>query len=278
VAITPEYFRVIEVALRRGRGFEARDLANGQPVAIVNQWAADRWWPGADPLGRTLRVDSAAGAPPVVLTVVGVVGNHRAAQPNLLLAEDGPELYRPWEQAPTAFPTFILRAAGEPAPLLRPVRELLAQLVPDRPVFATLTAERVSDQLSGVRINAYQIVGFAAVGLGLALIGIYGLLSFTVSRRTRELGLRGALGASRRQLTALVVVDAARLGLIGLALGLPMASVAIRPIQSALQGTSPTDPVVYGVVGAAVIVVTIAASLIPARRASRVDPIVALRE
>jgi putative ABC transport system permease protein len=276
-AVTPGFFRALEVQLVRGREFGSADLENTQPVAIINQWAAAHWWPGADPLGRSFRVDTLPGAPPVTVTVVGVVADHKAAQPNLLLAEDAPEIYRPYEQAPSAFPTFYVRATVDPAPLLKPIRELLARLVPDRPVFASLTAEQVSDQLGGVRVNAFQILGFAVVGLGLALMGIYGLLSYAVSRRTQELGVRGALGASRGQLTTLVLVDAIRLTVIGLAIGLPLASVAVRPIQSALYGTSPTDPLVYGVVGVAVVVVTVAASLVPARRASRVDPLVALR-
>jgi hypothetical protein len=262
----------------RGREFEAGDRETSVPVALISQWTAQRWWPGQDALGKTIRVDTAAGAAPVVLTIVGVVADNRAAQPNLLLAEDGAEVYRPSEQAPTAFPTFLVRTSGAPESLLRPAREVLARLVPDRPVFATLVWERVDDQLRGVRVNALQILGFAVVGLGLALVGIYGVLSYSVSRRTRELGVRGALGASRSQLTTLVLRDAARLTGVGLLIGLPLTSLALRPIESALHGTSRTDGVVYGVVAALVLLVTLLASLIPARRASRIDASIALRD
>ena len=276
-AVTPGYFGALDIRVLRGRDFDSHDLEHTQPVAIINDWAARRWWPGDDALGRTFRVDTLPGAPPLTLTVVGVVADNKAAQQNLLLADEGAEIYRPYEQAPSAFPAFVIRASGSPAALLRPTRELLARLVPDRPVFATRSSERVDDQLSGVRVNALQILGFALVGLGLALMGIYGVLSYTVGRRTQELGVRGALGATRGRLTALVLVDAARLTAIGLAIGLPLASVAIRPIESGLHGTSRTDPLVYVAVGAVVMLVTLTASLLPARRASRVDPIVALR-
>lgn len=278
VTVSPGYFRFLGIRLVRGREFEAGDREISVPVALINQWTARRWWPGQDPLGRTIRVDTAAAAAPVVLTIVGVVADNRAAQPNLLLAGDGAEVYRPYEQAPSAFPTFLVRTSDTPEPLLRPARELLARLVPDRPVFATLVSERVDDQLRGVRVNALQILGFAVVGLGLALVGIYGVLSYSVSRRTRELGVRGALGASRSQLTTLVLRDAARLTAVGLLIGLPLTSLALRPIESALHGTSRTDGVVYGVVAALVLLVTLVASLVPARRASRIDASIALRD
>ncbi len=276
--VSPGYFRLLGLPLVRGREFEAGDGEMSVPVALISQWTAQRWWPGQDALGRTIRVDTAAGAAPVILTIVGVVADNRAAQPNLLLAGDGAEVYRPYEQAPSAFPTFLVRATGAPESLLRPARELLARLVPDRPVFATLVSERVDDQLGGVRVNALQILGFAVVGLGLALVGIYGVLSYSVSRRTRELGVRGALGASRSQLTTLVLVDAARLTVVGLLIGLPLTSLVLRPVESALHGTSLTDGVVYGVVAVLVIMVTLLASLVPALRASRIDASIALRE
>src|SRR5262249_47285500 len=144
-----------------------------------------------------------------------------------------------------AFPTFFVRAAGRPAPLLKPSREVLVRLVPDRPVFTTLMSEQIDQQLSGVRLNAMQIEGFAVVGLFLAVLGIYGVLSYTVGRRTREIGIRGALGATRTGIGAMVLRDALGLTAIGLVIGLAVATSATSLIGSLLHGTSRTEPVVY---------------------------------
>jgi hypothetical protein len=265
------------IQVKRGREFDGRDLETTLPVVIVNDHAASRWWPGQDPVGRTVRVDTAEAKPALVLTVVGVVVDNRAASPNLLLSDPGPEVYLAYEQAPSAFPTFLVRADAGPQPLLKPVRETLARLVPDRPLFASLASDNVNDQLGGVRVNAYQVLGFAVVGFGLALMGIYGVLSYAVGRRTQEIGIRGALGASRGRLTRMVLLDAGLLVGIGLTLGVLLSFAATNLLSSMLYGTSRTDPLVYAGVIALVLGVSFAASWLPARRASRVDPLVALR-
>lgn len=276
-SVSAGYFGTMGVRVTRGREFDGRDLEATVRVAIVNDFSARRWWPGQDPVGRTIRVDTAEASAPLILTVVGVVADNRAAAANLLLSDPGPELYLAYEQAPSAFPTFLIRADGGPTPLLKPVRETLARLVPDRPLFATLASDQVRDQLGGVRLNAYQVLGFAVVGFGLALMGIYGVLSYAVGRRTQEIGIRGALGASSRQLTRMVLTDAARLVGVGLAIGVLLSFAATRLIAGMLYGTSRTDPMVYGAVVLLVLLVSLAASWLPARRASQVDPLVALR-
>ena len=210
------------------------------------------------------------------VAVVGVAANSKAARPNLLLDEDGPELYLPYEQSPSAFPTFFV-AASRPEPLLRQVSMLLTRLVPDRPVFTTLVSATVTQQLGGVRTNAMQILAVAVVGLLLAVIGVYGVLSFDVIRRTREIGIRSALGASRARIAGSTLTDAVRLTAIGIAVGVPLALFATRYISSLLYTTSPRDPMVYGSVVLCIAAVSIVAAYIPARRATRVDPIVALR-
>jgi predicted permease len=277
VAVSPDYFRTVGIRVVRGRVFTTQDLELTPPVAVVNEWAANRWWPGQDPIGRTLRVDTAAAASPLVLTVVGVVRDNKAAQQNLLLADEGPEIYRPYEQTPSPYPAFLVRTRDDPARLLKPMRELLARLVPDRPVSATRLSDQVGQQLSGVRANAYQIFGFAIVGFALALIGLYGVLSYAVSRRIRELGIRGALGASRTDLSRMILGDAVRMTVVGLALGLPAAAFASGLIRGMLYGVNRVDPWVYGVVAVVVFGVALLASYLPARRAARVDPLVALR-
>lgn len=276
LSVGPSYFRTLGIGLVRGREFSEQDLETTPAVAVVNEWAARHWWPGRDPIGRTIRIDTAPGAGAMV-TVVGIARDNKAAGRNLLLSEDGPELYRPYEQASSAFPTFFVRATSGPAPLLRPVREILVRLVPDRPVFAALLAENVADQLSGVRLNALQVMAFALVGLFLALLGIHGVLSYAVGRRTQEIGIRGALGATRGGIERMVLGDALRLTAIGVTLGMPVALLVTKPIRGMLYGISPTDPVVFVGVALAVAAVSLVAGYAPARRASRVDPVIALR-
>jgi predicted permease len=277
-AVSPSYFATTGVRLVAGRTFNDADRESTVPVAIVNEWAAQRWWPNDNAVGQLVRIDSAPGAG-LTVTIVGVVRDNKAAQPNVLLAVNGPELYRPFEQAPSAFPTFLVRATNGLAPqtLLRPTRLALIRAVPDRPLFTELVAKQVSLQLEGVRTNALQILGFALIGLVLALVGVHGVLAYTVSRRTREIGIRGALGASQGRLRAMVLRDALLLVVIGLAIGLPIAVFASRFLEELLHGTSVANPAVYGAVIAVVLVAAFVASWIPARRAARVDPVIALR-
>ena len=275
-AVDTGYFRTIGVRIARGRDFGPQDQEAGPPAVIVNEWAARHWWPGQDPLGRVVAVDTAPGLA-VRLQVVGVVRDNKAAQANLLLATEGPEVYRPLAQAPSAFPTFIVRAAVNPAALLKPVKLLLARLVPDRPVSAQPVSQRADQQLAGIRTNAWQILGFALVGLLLAVIGIHGVLSYAVSRRTREIGIRGALGAGAGTIRSMVLRDTAVLTVVGLAIGVPVAAVATRSLSSLLHGVEPGDPAVLAGIAGLTLVVALVAGWFPARRAARVDPLVALR-
>ena len=274
-SVNPEYFATLGVPIVRGRAFNDRDRSASVPVAIVNDWAARRWWADRDAIGQTVRVDTGGGT--LAITVVGVAANSKAARPNLLLDEDGPELYRPFEQAPSAFPSFFVAAASRPEPLLRPVSVLLARLVPDRPVFSRLVSETVAQQLGGVRTNAMQILAFAVMGLLLAVIGVYGVLSFEVSRRTREIGIRSALGASRSRIATNTLTDAAKLATIGVLVGLLVSLYATRLIAPLLYTTRPRDPMVYTSVVVCIALVSLVAAYLPARRAMRVDPIVALK-
>jgi predicted permease len=276
VSVSPDYFTTLGIRTVRGRTFQDADVDGGLPVAVVNDWAARRWFPGGDAVGRLVRVDTAPGLP-ITLTIVGVIADNKAAQPNVLFAEDGPELYRPFVQASSAFPSFYVRANGPPAPLLRPMREILMRLVPDRPVFASPVADDVARQLAGVEANAIQTLGVAGVGLFLALLGVHGVLAYAVRRRTREFGIRGAIGATRGKIAGMVLRDATLLTVGGLALGLPAALAASRLIAELLFGTSARDPVVYTVVASAVALVAIAAAVVPALRATRVAPTEALR-
>ena len=277
IAVDTGYFRAVGVTMARGRDFGPQDTELAPPVVIVNEWAARRWWSGQDPIGKSIRIDTAPGAG-ARYEVVGVVRDNRAAQPNLLLATDGPELYRPLAQSPTPYPTMVVRSAGSTAPLVKPVREILARAVPDRPLTSATVSALADQQLAGVRVNALQILGFAVIGVLLALLGVYGVLSYTVGRRTREIGIRGALGAGTGAIRRMVLKDSAVMAGIGVVAGLPAAAIATRSLTNLLHGTNPNDPLVLTAVAAGIILAAIGAALVPARRAAKVDPLVALRE
>lgn len=277
IAVSPGYFRTLGVALREGREFTADDREQSPAVAVVNEWAATHWWPGTDAVGQRIRLDT-LNAPSATLTVVGVARDNRAAQPNLLLSSAGPELYVPYEQAPSAFLTFLVATRGAPSALIRPLRGLLVREVPDRPVGTQVAADIAGRQLGGIRTTATQILVFAVAGLVLALIGVYGVLAYAVSRRTRELGIRRALGATEGGIKALVLGEAVRLAAVGFVLGGAGAWAASRLFASILYGTNPADAVVYGAIGVVVLMTTSVAALLPASRAARVAPVAALRD
>lgn len=275
-SVSPKYFDALGIRLRRGRVFGGSDVAGGVPVAIVNEWAAAKWWPNTDPIGHTVRVDSASGVG-VALTIVGVVANNRAAQPRMLFAESGPELYRPYVQAPSAFPSFVVRSEGDPAGLLRPVRDVFVRSVPDRPLFATLTSNIVGDQLAGVRSNASQAMWIAAIGMVMALIGVYSMVAYSVRRRTREIGIRCAVGASKHDLARLILGDVVLLVLVGLAIGVPVARATSGVLATLLHGTSPTQLSVFALVAVGVLALALAGAAWPFAKALRADPVEALR-
>ncbi len=274
--VSEQYFDALSVPVLHGRAFSSSNVRAAPPVAIVNEWAAKRWWPGEDPVGRTLRI-SAAGGSTLTLTVVGVAADNKAAQPGVLVALPGPEIYRPFAQAPSAFPTFFVRSAT-PGTVLRPMRDLMLRLVPDRPLFAARMSDRIDQQLGGVRGNALQSMGFAGIGLVLGLIGIYGVLAYTVRRRVREIAIRSALGATRGRVQFMILGEALRMAGAGLLAGVLLAALSTRLLDGLLYGTSRTDPAVHVGVALAVVAVTLFAGWIPAQRAARVDPNVALRD
>ena len=245
-------------------------------AAPARRSPAKRWWPAQDAVGRTVRVDTAPGQP-VTMTVVGVIADNRAAQPGLLVSEPGPELYRPYVQAPSPFPLFVIAAQGDPASLLKPVRDLMVRAVPDRPLSATLAASTIADQLAGVRSNARQALWVAIAGLVLALLGVHGVLAYTVRRRTREIGIRGAMGATRGHIVVLILRQSAMLVAIGLVVGIPAARAASRVLDGLLYHTDGRDPSIYALVAGCLVLTAALAGVVPLLRALRVQPLEALR-
>ena len=275
MSVSPGYFAALGIRPGRGRVFTGEDVERGAPVAVVNVWAARHWWPGIDPIGHTVRLDTAPGLP-VTLTVIGVVPNNRAAQGTLLLGEEGPELYRPYVQAPTAFPSFVVRVTGDAAGFLKPVRDILVRAVPDRPVSTTLVASTIADQLEGVRVNASQALGVAGAGLLLAILGIYGVLAHSVRRRSREIGICAAMGAAPRDIAGTLLWQAGGLVMLGLAIGVPVARAASRWLDALLYHTSPNDTMVYALVALVIAASAALAAVVPLNRALRVSPLTVL--
>jgi putative ABC transport system permease protein len=275
--VTPDFFKAMGVPLLRGRGFTAADNANSQQVVLLSEAAVKRYFPNSNPIGR--RITLGWGRGPGRLAnggeVVGIVGSVK--QFGLDEAEQ-PEIYIPHAQTPMGGMSFVVHTAVEPTTLADAVRRELRSLDPSLPVTALEPLEAVvARSISQPRFYMLVLGIFAAVALVLASIGIFGVVSYAVSQRTREMGIRIALGASRERVLRMVLGNAMRLALAGVVVGL-LASIALsRTLASLLFDLSPTDPMTFAAVGIGLSVVALLASYLPAWRATRVDPVVALR-
>jgi putative ABC transport system permease protein len=271
--IDPNYVRTLGVPLLGGRYFTAADDAAAPPVAMINETMALRYWPDEDPLGSRVTV---LMGDPQIFTVVGVVGDVTPFRPD---AAPEPEIFWPKLQWPRLATFLVIRTASEPTSLVRAVRERLYQLDPDLSLGSFRTMEQLVDrQLVRPRFNMLLLGIFALVALTLAAVGIFGVISYAVSHRTHEIGLRMSLGAGRQEILGLVIRDGLKLVAAGLTIGVGGALGLTRGLSSMLMGTSPTDPQTF--VGVTVVLVGVAllACYLPARRAARVDPMVALRQ
>jgi len=274
--VTPGYFAAMGTPIVRGRPFDAGDRAGSPPVALVNRSAARRFLADGDPVGRRLRFNGTWHQ------VIGVAGDQRSPSRD---EEPQPVVYLAAAQEPVPAPmlrsmSFVVRAAGDPLALANPVRRALASLDPDLPA-AHLGALDERLAAAGVlvqsRFNATLLAAFAALALVLAAVGIYGAMSYLVTARTRELGVRMAVGAGRGDLLRLVLARGAALAAAGLALGLAGAAALSRLLASLLYGVSARDPWTFAAVALILAMVALLASFLPARRASRLEPVAALR-
>ncbi len=271
--VTPEYFHLLGIPLLHGRIFGETDVEKAPLVAVVNDAFARTWWPGEDPLGRRIKLGSASTA---WTTIVGVVGNARiesledAAVPQIYLCS--------WQRTDKDLAIF-LRGRLDPAKLPEQVRNLVQSLNSELPVFG---AERLPDVVSGSldqrRFSMKMVLLFALAALLLAGIGVYGTISYIVSGRTRDIGIRIALGAQRTAILQMILNQGLALALIGTAVGLIGALIVSRMMAGLLYGVSPNDPLTFISLPVVLVSVALVACYIPARRAMRVDPIVALRD
>jgi putative ABC transport system permease protein len=271
--ISPEYFAVIKAPLTEGRSFNEYDSRNSQPVAIINQTAARRYWVARNPIGSRINIGDQTS--PAWLTVVGIAGDIRTAE---LSSELLPEVYLPNTQATNQAMSLIIRTASDPTPLIPAVRNLVHAVDRDRPLWNLTSMDQlISDSVAGPRFNTTLILGFAALALLLALLGIYGAFSYAVAQRTQEIGIRMALGASGRGVTRLVVRQGLIVAIVGVGAGIAGGLALTSLLSSMLFGVTPSDPVTFGVCAVLMLLVALAATWVPAARASRVDPMVALR-
>ena len=271
--ILPNYFRVMGVPLLQGRDFDDRDTGGKPDVVIINQKMARRYWPDADAVGKRIKVGPTEGEP--WLTVVGVVGdvNHAGldAEPDLATYE--PHGKRPWSEM-----SLLVRTNSDPLATASSVQSLLKSMEKEILVEKVNSMEqRLYLSVAPQRLNLILLATFGLVALMLAAIGIYGVMAYTVSQRTREIGIRMALGARTEDVLKLVVRNGMSLALVGALVGLAGSYGLTRLMRSLLFGVTPTDPMTFSVVTASLLLVAFLACYLPARRATKVDPLIALR-
>jgi len=270
--VSTDYFSLMRIPVRRGRAFGAGDTA--QPVAVINEEAARRYFPGEDPIGRRLHFGPAR-PDPRWMTIVGVVGN--VLNENLEVGPR-PTVYRTLTQASTLSMGLVIRASGDLKSLGVPLARAVRAVDPDQPTFAVRTMSDVEAAGTASRRFAIRLVGgFAALALLLAAIGIYGVLAYLVGQRTREIGIRMALGARRSEVVGMVIRRAIALAARGVAFGCLAALVVGQIVAGMLFQVRPYDPLTFGVVATLLTLTAVLAAATPALRAAQVDPIAALR-
>jgi putative ABC transport system permease protein len=275
-AVDPDYFRTLRIPLRRGRLFSAADDERAPQVALVNEALVRRYFADSDPIGQRITWQNGPDTDqPIWVTVVGVVGDVRV---DGLDADPRPETYRPYRQSCFPYLTLVARARHDAASLLPLLREAVLALDPSQPVSGLATMEQViRDSLGPRRFSMLLLGGFAVTALLLAALGLYGVLSFSVSQRSHEIGIRRALGARPRDVACQLVNEGLRLLGLGLALGTVGALALRRAIEGLVYGVATTDPASFLMAMGALSMAALLASYLPAARAARLRPMAALR-
>lgn len=271
-----DYFRTMGIPLLKGRDFTPQDDVKSTPVVVVNQTLAQRFFPGEDPVGKRIQtgVSYTRGDSPM-LQIVGVVGDVRAES---LASDPLPEAYVPHAQAPNHYMSVVVRTSLPPQSMIPALRQLVWSLDKDLPLLDIKTLdEYVSDSIAPPRFVTLLFGVFAGLAFVLTAIGFYGVVSYSVAQRTRELGIRMALGAQRKNILGMVVQQGLALAVMGVAAGLAAALALTRLMASLLFGVRPTDPATFAMVVLLLLLIALLASYLPARRATKVDPMLALR-
>jgi putative ABC transport system permease protein len=274
VQIEPSFFTTMQIPLLRGRMLSDSDTAKAKPVVVIDQFLAHRWFGDRDPIGQEIRTFGFGDGP--WRTVVGVVGEIK----NKSLAEGviKETLYFPIAQVPATTMTFVLKTAVDPKTLVGPLRAAIREIDPQLPIFDIQTmAHRVADSMMSYRSPMIVLLVFGGTALIMASLGLYGVLTYSVSQRVREIGIRIALGAEPRVIIRLVVLQGLKMTLVGLALGLAGTFAVNRLLGTILYGVGTTDPLTYLTVSGFLLAIALIACYLPARRATKVDPVVALR-
>jgi putative ABC transport system permease protein len=273
--VEPDFFRTFGIPLLAGRDFNADDRKEKSPVFIVNEAFARKVFGSVDVVGKRLSALRESSRP-VWGEIVGVVGNVRSLDPG---AEAKPEIYGPFVQTRQAAGVFLVfRTKPDPLAIVAAIEDRIWSLDKDRPVTSIKTIAKQMEENTGAPRSQSVLLGiFGGLGFALAIVGVYGVMSYVVSQQTREIGIRMALGAERERVLRMVIVHGLKLTLTGVAIGVGVSLTLTRFMRSQLVGVSTTDPVTFGGVAILLIVVAVAACFIPAQRAMRVDPMVALR-
>jgi len=269
----PGYFKAMGIPILKGRDFDLRDTTSSQGVVIINEETARKYWPGADPVGR--RITAGSDDNPRIMTVVGVVANVRHFG---LDNSARREMFRPYSQAAWPVMTVVAKTRMAPEAVASPLRAALQKIDADLPVGPAFTMTQVERESMGSRRFPMMLLGaFGAIALALAIVGVYGVVSCVVAQRTREIGIRVALGARRAQVLRLVLIGAMRPVVLGIVIGAVGAIFATRLLTTLLYQVSPGDPLVLTAIACLLAGAGIVASMVPGARATRVDPIRVLR-
>jgi putative ABC transport system permease protein len=273
-AVTDGYFRVLDVPLLAGRFFDQRDAPGAPETVIINETLAKRFFPRQDPIGQRMRYGDADSQAPW-MTIVGVVADTRRTGFDAAVR---PESYLPHAQSPARTLQLLVKTTDEPAIVIPELRAILRSLDPGIPLANPRPiTDTVADMTAQRRLNTTLMTVFAALAVAIAAVGIYGVVAYSVERRTRELGVRAALGAAAGDTMRLVLGEGLAMAAIGLAIGLVASAALARAMTSLLYGVSATDPTTFAVSAIAAIVTAVVACVVPAMRAARVDPAAALR-